>query len=422
MDAINLENDSRRSLGPLILAVVVAAAVMAAAWSFYPQWSGDANAYILIAQGNLAQVNQPWSSRFLHPYAARALTHVGVNTVGLAFALLAVASLLTLVAFVAAIAQDQCRRLWILGALLFSPTLIDLYRYAFLPDLFHAALAAVFFWLMLRDRRVGMLAMIPLMFFTREATILLGAIAAIVLWRRKERRIAIAVACVTFISMLISARIAAHGKPNIHGISPLMYTVGKVPFNFLKNVLAVEGWTNTFSYAPAWKMTLPHALQFGKIREVGLRGFNPSLPLTLLLQWMVTFGVLPLLLWRVLRQRRRQPASAAAHAAPVAIDIALVYGLVSFAAAPALGASLGRLVTYAWPAFWIAAVWLYFEGYRPTLRQWCILIACHQALLWIAWLPTAFNSQVGGLLITLALAALLYAFAWWRTGHVLQTK
>jgi hypothetical protein len=316
--------------------------------------------------------------------------------------------------------QDRCRPLWILGAILFSPTLIDLYRYGFLPDLFHAALVAVFFWLMLLGWRTGMLAMIPLMFFTREATILLGVIVAIVLWRRKERRTAIAVACVTLISMVISARIAAHGKPNIHGINPLMYIVAKVPFNFLKNVLGVEGWTNTFSYAPAWKIALPHWLHFGKIREVGFRGFRPSLPLGLLLQWLVIFGLLPLLLWRAMQKRRS--ASNPARAIPAAIDVALVYGLVSFAAAPVLGAGTGHLIAYAWPAFWIAAVWLFFQGYCPTLRDWFVLIACHQALLWLLWLPKAFSSEVGGLLIALVCAACLYAFAWWRTRLVLQTE
>jgi hypothetical protein len=73
---------------------------------------------------------------------------------------------------------------------------------------------------------------------------------------------------------------------------------------------------------------------------------------------------------------------------------------------------------YGWPAFWIATIWLFCEDFCPTMGQLCILIACHQALLWITWLPSAFHSEIGGLLIALGLAALLYALTWWRTGLI----
>jgi hypothetical protein len=329
-----------------------------------------------------------------------------------------VGGLLALTGFAAAINQYRSRRLWILIPFLFSPALIDLYRYAFMPDLFHAALVAFFFWLMLRNRRIAMLLIIPVMYFTREATILLGVIAAVMLWRRKERPTAIAVACMTAISMVISARVVAHGQPNIHNLNPLLYTAGKIPFNFLKNIVGLEAWTNTFDHPAAWKMTLPRWLQFGNIREVGIRRFRLAAPLGMLLYWMVSFGALPLLLLRSLQQRRRRSVSAGNKASPAAIRIALVYGLVSFAISPLLGSTISRFVVYGWPAFWITAIWFFFEDCCPTIGQLCALIACHQALLWITYLPSAFNSEIDGLLAALALAALLYALTWWRTGLI----
>jgi len=417
-NATNIENFSRNQFAPLILAIVLTAAVMAAASSFYPQWCVDCGYYLAIAQGKLAEVIQPFSSRFLHPFIARALTRLGINTLGLAFALLAVGGLLVLIGFIAAMVRDRCQRLWILAPLLFSPALIDLYRFGFMPDLFHAALVAAFFWLMLRGWRIGMLAMIPLMYFTREATVLLSVITAVVLWRRKDRPTAIAETCLTAISMIISARVIAHGQPNIHHLNPLLYTAGKIPFNFLKNIVGLEAWTNTFDHPAAWKTSLPRWLQFGNIREVGIRRFRLAAPLGMLLYWLVSFGALPLLLLRSLQQRRRRAMSAGTPSSPTAIHIALIYGLVSFAISPLLGSTVARFVVYGWPAFWIATIWFFCEEYSPTIGQLCALIACHQALLWITWLPSAFNSEIGGLLTALGLAAFLYALTWWHTGLI----
>jgi len=64
---------------------------------------------------------------------------------------------------------------------------------------------------------------------------------------------------------------------------------------------------------------------------------------------MGAFGVLPLLLYIALRQGRFEGARS-----DLLMRFCLLYGLISFAIGPLLGASVYRLVLQGWPAFLVA--------------------------------------------------------------------
>jgi hypothetical protein len=74
-------------------------------------------------------------------------------------------------------------------------------------------------------------------------------------------------------------------------------------------------------------------------------------------------------------------------------QLALLYGLISYFLSPALGASFGRYVFYAWPMAWVAAPELlvrFFDTNARLIRQlaWLQAIAC--------WTPLILSTQPPG--------------------------
>jgi hypothetical protein len=227
------------------------------------------------------------------------------------------------------------------------------------------------------------LAVIPLMFWVRESTLLLCLLAFAAMWWDGKRRCAVAIALTTLASMIVSMSVNRHGQPNVHHLPTVVYMALKVPFNFVSNILGIHLWTNNFITPHVWAMDLPRVLQIGTIRKVGISKFV-WMPLFTPLMWLSTFGILPTVL---LHERRRGRL----RALEPWMRLALIYGVISYVLGPTLGASVPRLVAYAWPAFWIATVVLLWRNDFLPRRSAVTLFACHMIA---SWLPWAWQSPV----------------------------
>jgi hypothetical protein len=114
-------------------------------------------------------------------------------------------------------------------------------------------------------------------------------------------------------------------------------------------------------------------------------------PLVNLRAFLTFFGVMPSLVILVVVWKRWQLLRAD-ELSQVA-QLALLYGLTSYFLSPALGASFGRYVFYAWPMAWVAApevLLRFFDTNARLIRQlaWLQAIAC--------WTPLILSTQPPG--------------------------
>ena len=241
------------------------------------------------------------------------------------FFLVGLAALITLVGAVAFIwrqriffrPEDTAQRIYgtapfFLVCILFTPFLIDLFRGYFLPDLFHAALVALFLGLLMEGR---ILIALPVLFFlqmTRESTILLTLFVIGVALHRRDRQFALGALVATLLGWFVTSVIAKGGQTNVHHLNGILYLIFKIPFNTSKNILGIELWANTlawqtdvFKHAPLITIDIPTWLHLGMIRKVGIYQVDPSLPLQTLAHWLTLFGVAPTAGLFILYRNRR---------------------------------------------------------------------------------------------------------------------
>jgi hypothetical protein len=293
----------------------------------------------------------------------------------------------------------QIRSLGLAAAIVLGPTILFRFRETYMPDCLHAAIAAVFFLLLVRNK---WLYAMPLLFFmqvARESTVLLSFFVVLVAAYHRNWKMAGSAVLFTLLGIGVVGRYAGEGQGNVHGASSLVYFVGKIPLNVLPNVFGVRIWTNThakndpatFPDEPLVKWDLPAWLPSGSMHQVGIYRFEPTTPLANLRVLLTFFGVMPSLIilvvvWKRWRLLRNDELSQVAQ-------LALVYGLASYFLSPALGTSFGRYVSYAWPMAWIAAPEMlvrFFDTNTRFIRQlaWLQAIAC--------WTPLILNTVPPG--------------------------
>src|SRR6185437_16690581 len=116
------------------------------------------------------------------------------------------------------------------------------------------------------------------------------------LMRRRPNLSAALLAVAVAAGFIVNRRVSSHSAPNVHNISPLAYLLGKPPYNFCKNVLGIEPWTNTLfrtlGTSPMVKFDLPPRLRLGEIRQVGIADISIRFPSHWILFSLTTFGVL----------------------------------------------------------------------------------------------------------------------------------
>ena len=379
----------------------------------------DSLQYIDIAEGRIYNVNMPFSSRILHPIMAGILAKVAHISIAWSFLTIGVLSLVILLTTVFLVTKAAGLHPAVVVAFLLSPFLTGLLKQYFLPDLFFAALLGLFFLCLGQNNKLWWtLALLLLLYITREFTILLSLTVALISIYRRQWRMLVGVITVTFLGITVSTYASSLGQPNIHAINNLLYMVGKVPYNFSKNILGIVLWTNThaansplvFPNPPLLSIAVPGWLPFGAIHSVGVYAFDPLYPISLVNTLFTTFGALPVLVLLDLVRYRRSVSNI--HNPSPLLLATLMYGLLSFCVGTFTGAVFGRLVGYGWPAFWIASPLLIWQYHRGDTRFYLRFLSYHATICWFPFLLSRTGIQAIPLFITsICLALVLYGLA-----------
>lgn len=411
-----MPNKSRLSF--FLVVSFATALVLIAAWLAPPSaFDVDSHYYIDLAEGRLASVIKPFSSRILHPYFVGTLARAFHLEVDTSFLIVSVLSLIALISAVTLIARSYLPH-YLIAALLATPFLIDLFQDYYLPDLFHAALLGLFFLSLFYKKLWPSLVLLFLLQLTRESTLLLALLFVIISISRGRWKAGLGAIAAAVLGILVTSYFASLGGPNIHQIGTILYLAAKVPYNFLKNIIGLVLWTNTFALnnpvkfplEPIWKMSLPGWLPSGAIDSIGIYTFDLTYPLITANVLLTTFGILPTILLACLAGKPKRLIGSS----PLWVAVGLLYGSLSFLLGTSLGASVGRLVGYGWPVFWIALPALL--DLMPSLdRKFRLgLLACH---LLAAWLPLAIGSLTSrSALLSLPMLCLslaIHGFALW---------
>jgi hypothetical protein len=305
----------------------------------------------------------------------------------------------------------------IFAGIFLMPFWVDIFHDYYLPDLLHAAiLAAILLCLLFGHTALALLLLFPA-YLARESTVLAAGCLLFAGWRRIPPRSAAIGVLAMLCGGLVSRHYGRSGPVSVHGMSGGVYILGKLFWNFFKNILGVPLWSNTLpECSPVWVRALPHGSHLGAIRLIGV--CQPSLwgPGRLLLAWFGIFGIGPALavaLWRRMvspaalsgRLWRRPAFSLGWGPEPpvvtpglvIVLRFCIVYGVVSILITPLLGASADRLVEYGWPFYFVVLPWFLCAYYnlRGLRSAWILLL--HLLTCWLAWF--GFRQQTPGFLI-----------------------
>jgi hypothetical protein len=379
-------------------------------------YSPDASYYRALAIGQHEAVPSPFSARVLGPAIAGRLGRLSGLGVDKGFLFLGIVCLAVFLALVFQLVQHGAARgsgladAALCSAIFLLPFWVDIFHDYYLPDLIHATiLAALLLCLVAGRLSLAMLLLFPA-FLARESTLL---VSICLVWaaRRRVPARAMAIGVIATVSGALASRhfdcLGPMGREGLHGG---LYALGKVLWSLPRNTIGLALWTNTlpFCSSPKWVTTIPAWLSLGQIHQIGVCGLSPWGPARAFLAWLGIFGTGPgvaIAVRRALRspgllsQRRWLNAGEAkrrdCQGAAIAYRLSLLYGGVSFLLAPALGASVDRLVAYGWPFFFIALSW-FLSAHLTAVRAhaaWILLL--HIAASWIAWFGFRMQSTPG---------------------------
>jgi hypothetical protein len=337
----------------------------------------DSVRYRQMALRNFSNVPGSIAGRFLHPAVVYCLSHAAHIDVDRAFLAVALASLLVFVVGLVALAETSPVAT---VAVVFSPVLLIMFSLFYVQDLFYAALLTIFF-LALRSQRDWLaVAMLPLLYFTRESTLLLGLIVLVASVLASRRVLAVGSVCAAVAGLFVTRVMASYGLPNVHHLNEFIFLFAKVPADLARNVFGVIVVPNSlrgypgYTCAPMAAFSLPAWLRLGIVREVGICAPNPRSPLLTFTLWLSFFGILPLTTASAVFAGAWRLMSRCAFWE----KIAFAYGVAYFLIAPAVSVWLVRDMGYAWPAFWLVGARVSDFG-RSKKLLFLHLLAC--------WLP-----------------------------------
>ncbi|MFZ0785225.1 MAG: hypothetical protein WAM67_05510 [Candidatus Acidiferrales bacterium] len=390
--------------------------------SLYPTYV-EGIAYLLIAKLDFRGIPGYYAGRVLHPLVVRAVAHAfHVPIDARPFLWVSAGALIVFFACLGAwygLEFSSMPGLWLLLAV--TATLVDQYRNYYWHDLFYAMLCALFF-LALRANWWLALPIVFLLYVTRESTIILVVALVAITALRRQWAFCLSALAAGLAGMAVQGVLVARALPDGHGIPVVFVDALKVPYNFALNICGLEFWTNTIAAttpAPRWMAGVPAWLPLGNIHQVGFIGFLWDQPLRTLLVLSTAFGILPLIVIRAGRGWGRSLVQR--------FDLALacVYGALMFILAPLQGTTPARYILYAWPLFWLFGV-AELEAVIPERRRRRLAIVALSAC--AAWAPAIVRlamtrsaphgpeslSEVSdkGLLISLALVAVIYVCGW----------
>ena len=328
-------------------------------------------------------------------------------------------SLLTLTIAVAWILKKLTHLPLLILPLLLSPVSSQFISSFYHHDLFYAALLALFFLTLWREKPwILSFVILVALFLTRESTLLLSLCIIAVAWIKSKRKIIIPVAAASLLGLAVTSYVTRSSPANVHQMNNLVYLILKIPFNLFQNVFGIKIWLNTFvKVEPAlFSVELPKWLHLGSVSAVGLCPWLPIHPLTTLFLFLTSFGVAPLLLRDSLSKFRRRIFAEM----PAWFLLLLTYGLISFLITPVLGTSLSRYIGYGWPAFWLAVPALVAKYYRLPKKAMLRLVLLH---ILVSWIPFAIYSMNPGFVpVVFSASACAAAIQWLALREIRQLK
>jgi hypothetical protein len=188
-----------------------------------------------------------------------------------------------------------------------------------------------------------------------------------------------------------------------------IYLACKVPYNFLANIGGFCIWSDLRTdVGIPWKTwEVPAVLR--KVTADKQIGFlvDWKRPIDTFITLLTIFGIGPLLFHRLWKNRAKP-----APEMPLAIQLALVYGLVSFFLGTSLGDWVERLVGYGWPAFWLALPYLIRKAEWKFCRT--DLIWLFGGYLLVCWLPPVIGHSrwTPNLFALVVLIPCFFAYRW----------
>jgi hypothetical protein len=361
--------------------VILFAAVVGVAALDLPTVSFDSPQYIALAEGRLANVVAPFSDRVLGPFLS-ALLH---SAFGLSIA--AAFSAISLIgAALFGIGIHFIHRkykispyIW-LPAVLAVPWVIGAIRDAYLPDILVMGLTSLFLLYFRNDNLFLAGVVAALSILARETGLILVFLA--VCFAAYQRRWPFAaVLAVLSLAAFIVLKQVAQATTNVHAMDSLLYMALKIPVNFLRNVMGVEFWTNDMTWCNPPIVTVPvgHAVSayFGKITAIGVCAPNVMMPIANTALALSTFGVLPGITIALMSQSRRHLTKDSW------LLLVVLYGGIMFILGLCTGASVYRLVTYAWPLFIFGTPILWKANFEDEPFDPVSLIVVQLGLSWL---------------------------------------
>jgi hypothetical protein len=319
----------------------------------------DSGWYQVLAVGDPPHmVVQPFASRQLGPAVVRLFSWLLHWPVRKTFVVQGVISLAVTLVTIFTLALRTTMPRWMLLALAAVPFWPQLYLGLALPDLWYAGLLSVFLLLLWRKHFLtAALMMFPLM-VSRESTSLTLVCFLIVGWRELRWRGRLLAVGSTLAGTLLVQRLTIHSPGNREHLPELIYILSKAPWNFVRNFLGVEPWTNIFPLCkvPEWQ----HSVHVGPLHAVGICKLSILLPMLTVNAALSTFGLLPLLAiflwWRTRHVKGRSLLE----------RFSLLYGAVCLAIAPLIGVWMPHLFGYGWP-FSLVALPKLFDDIRTLM-------------------------------------------------------
>jgi hypothetical protein len=273
---------------------------------------------------------------------------------------------------------------------------------------------SVFFLLLLKRRHGWAFVVLTAAFLARENTLLLCLLTGVWGGFRRSKELVYGSVITMVVGMSAGAWLVRLGQPNIHHLPDFVYLALKIPYNFLVNVFGVRIWSDVQpGYGdPFVRWALPSLLQIGNHKEIGLL-VNVRLPIQTAMVLLTLFGCGPAFVRPLLKR------AGGFRRWPFAVQLACVYGLISYLLGTSLGYATYRLIGYGWPLFWVALPFLLGQvsGQFRSLEAW-LLMGC---FLMVAWLPnvTGFWDLNRCYSLWLLLIPAVYGVVIWRLRLIL---
>ncbi len=374
----------------LYAALFAAVCIVVIGHYFFIPSIADSDWYVKIANGDIKDVVQPFSSRVLHPLTVHLISLVSGLPTDLSFWVLSIFLLFGFVLVLSLFFSElPSINAFAAFAVVFSPFLLNYFRFFYLSELFYSFLLVVFFYLLKKNNLVLSLMTLGLLLFARPTeALILGCVLAAVSFFKSEKKFAATALLVVIIASVAGSYVSSLGQSNIHNLGTLEFYVLKPAYNFFRFILGVNWLTNTMAQfcRPQLLLTVPTWLHLGDISWIGICGFDFIYPLSTLIYLFITFGTIPLTLFLVGRKHWRRIFAEN----KIWLLTALVYGALLFFLGSVVNGGL-RTVGYGWPAFYLAALFIFDQRIRglppdvqAKLRRSFFII--QMVLLWLPFL------------------------------------